>query len=146
MCLKKLRYEEGEAGAGAGAGAVRALYCLPEGFSSAGFSSAGFSPVVWVFSSGFIMLPALSEPEGFEVMLGSDGLEGLSEDIPVPEGEDMEPVPEGLEGLEGLMGAIPPPEGLEGLIGAIPPLEGALPLPLGSTGAPVLGVPVLGLP
>jgi hypothetical protein len=124
---------------------VRALYCLPEGFCSAGFSSAGFSPVVWVFSSGFIMVPALSELAGFsagagvEVMLGSDGLAGLSEDIPVPDG---------LEGLEGLMGAIPPPEGLEGLIEPPPPLEGAvvLPLPLGSTGAPVLGVPELGFP
>jgi hypothetical protein len=111
---------------------------LPEGFCSAGFSSAGFSPVVWVFSSGFIMVPALSELAGFsagagvEVMLGSDGLAGLSEDIPVPDGL------EGLEGLEGLIGAIVPP-----------PLEGAvvLPLPLESTGAPVLGAPeVLGFP
>jgi hypothetical protein len=84
------------------------------------------------------MVPALSElaglsdGAGFEVILGSDGLAGLSEDIPVPDGEDMDPVPDGLEGL------IEPP----------PPLEGAvvLPLPLGSTGAPVLGVPELGFP
>jgi hypothetical protein len=134
--LSEISYEEGAAGLGAGAGAVRALYCLPEGLSS-----AGFSPVVWVLSSGFIMVPALSEPAGFEVILGSAGLEGLS--------EDMDPIPDGLEGLEGLMGAIPPPEGLEGLIEPPPPLEGAVVLPpaLGSTGAPGLGVPeVLGFP
>jgi hypothetical protein len=62
---------------------------LPEGFSL-----AGFSPVVCVFSSGFVIMPALSELAGFVIVPALSELAGLSEDV-VP---------------EGLTGAVVPPE------------------------------------